>query len=276
MSKLVANKHLKLSEASTKPKKLSAKEIQSRTELAHARLQELQSKFYADSKNALVIIFQAMDAAGKDSSIQHVMSGINPQGCIVTSFKQPSSKELSHDYLWRAYQSLPAKGMIGIFNRSYYEDVLVVRVHPELLAKQRIVASEKLWDQRFKQIRNFEEHLHENGTHIIKFFLHLSKKEQKNRFISRMEEPQKNWKFSAADLAEREFWDDYQAAYQDALRHTSTDHTPWYVIPADDKPQARMLIAELIAEKLKSLHPQYPIPTPEQKKALAAAKKQLI
>lgn len=276
MSKTEATKHLDLSATRTAPAHSAKKEWAERTQRATAELQELQRRFYADGKNALLIIFQAMDGAGKDGSIQHVMSGVNPQGCSVASFKQPSPNELAHDYLWRVYSHLPARGMIGIFNRSYYEDVLVVRVHPELLARQRLQPSDALWAQRFKQIRHFEEHLYENGTHLLKFFLHLSKKEQKRRFLSRLEHAEKNWKFSAADLAERDFWDSYQEAYQEALRHTTTRHAPWQVIPADDKAYSRMLIAETIVRKLQELHPRYPTPSPEQKKALAAAKQKLL
>ncbi len=276
MSKTEATKHLDLSATRTAPAHPAKKEWAERTQRATEELQDLQRRFYADGKNALLIIFQAMDGAGKDGSIQHVMSGVNPQGCSVASFKQPSPNELAHDYLWRVYSHLPARGMIGIFNRSYYEDVLVVRVHPELLAKQRLQPSDALWAQRFKQIRHFEEHLYENGTHLLKFFLHLSKKEQKRRFLSRLKHAEKNWKFSAADLAERAFWDSYQEAYQEALRHTTTKHAPWHVIPADDKAYSHMLIAETIVRKLQELHPHYPAPSPEQKQALAAAKQKLL
>nr|MDQ3323188.1 polyphosphate kinase 2 family protein [Acidobacteriota bacterium] len=203
------------------------------------RLAKLQDVLYAQNTHAILIIFQAMDAAGKDSAIKHVMSGVNPQGCDVTSFKQPSSEELDHDYLWRSMKALPARGKIGIFNRSHYEEVLVVRVHPEILQLQQLPEQAKnnknIWKERYEQIRNFEEYLTENGVHVLKFFLNISKDEQKKRFLKRINEPEKNWKFSSADVKERAFWDDYMQAYQNAIEATSTKNAPWHVVPADNK-----------------------------------------
>lgn len=238
-----------------------------------------QELLYAAGSAALLVIFQGLDAAGKDGSIKHVMSGVNPQGCSVASFKQPSQEELSHDFLWRAAARLPARGSIGIFNRSYYEDVLVVRVHPELLAAQHLqtgaTPAESFWRHRFEDIKAFENHLRGNGTKVVKFFLHLSRQEQRRRLIERLDDPAKHWKFSAADLAERAYWDDYQAAYEDALTATSTEWAPWYVIPADDKHVARALIAGLILHAIDGLALKPPVPTPQQETAIEAAKRQL-
>lgn len=223
------------------------------------RLSEYQDRLYAQDTYSLLIIFQAMDAAGKDGAIRHVMSGVNPQGCHVTSFKTPSTEELDHDYLWRAAKALPARGMIGIFNRSYYEETLVVRVHPEFLAKQRMPhIDDDIWKRRFKEINNFERYLTDNGTVVLKFFLHLSKKEQKKRFLSRIDEPKKNWKFSPADYLERAHWDEYQHAFEDMLNHTSTEEAPWFVIPADNKWFARLAISEAICTVLDNLDLKYP------------------
>jgi PPK2 family polyphosphate:nucleotide phosphotransferase len=221
-------------------------------------MQSLQDKLYAQQQHAVLIVFQAMDAAGKDGMIKHVMSGLNPQGCQVTSFKQPTSEETSHDFLWRVQGKLPVRGQIAIFNRSHYEEVLVVRVHPELLAKERVAASPKLWQRRYRRIRNTESHLAENGTVIIKFFLHMSKGEQKRRFLARLNNPDRNWKFSSSDLKERGCWRQYQKAYQEAIRATSTRSAPWYVIPADCKWYARMLVADIIVRTLKRIKPVYP------------------
>jgi PPK2 family polyphosphate:nucleotide phosphotransferase len=244
-----------------------------------AELATAQELLYASGSSALLVIFQGLDAAGKDGSIKHVMSGVNPQGCSVASFKQPSQEELSHDYLWRAVARLPARGYIGIFNRSYYEDVLVVRVHPELLAPQHLgtgaAPAESFWRQRFADINAFETHLHRNGTKVVKFFLHLSRQEQRHRLLERLDDPARHWKFSAADLAERAYWDGYQAAYEDALTATSTQHAPWYVIPADDKHVARALIAGLIVHAIDGLALKRPVPTPQQEAAIKAAKEQL-
>lgn len=243
------------------------------------RLREQQDVLYAQDEQSLLIIFQAMDAAGKDGAIEHVMSGVNPQGVSVVSFKQPSDEELSHDYLWRCAKNAPERGRIGIFNRSHYEEVLVVRVHPQILQSQHLPAdikSEKnVWKKRFEQIRNFETHLAANGTHILKFFLNISKKEQKRRFLDRIAETEKNWKFSMGDVKERAHWDDYMHAYTEAIEATSTDAAPWYVIPADKKWFTRLAVSEVIVQKLKSMKLSYPVVTEEHMAELAEAKKML-
>ncbi len=243
------------------------------------RLHDLQRVLYADDKHSLLIIFQAMDAAGKDGTIRHVMSGLNPQGCQVYSFKQPSKEELDHDYLWRCMKSLPERGRIGIFNRSYYEDVLVVRVHPGILQSSKLPNDIKndpdIWQKRFKQISNFEKHLSQNGTHILKFFLNVSKKEQKQRFLARINTPEKNWKFSSGDVKERGFWDEYQRAYTDAIHETNTKDSPWFVIPADNKWFMRLAVSEVIVEKLKSLNLEYPKVSEDHMKRLQEAKTML-
>ena len=239
------------------------------------RLAKYQDILYAQNTYALLIIFQAMDAAGKDSTIKHVMSGINPQGCQVFSFKQPSSEELDHDYLWRSAKSLPERGRIGIFNRSYYEEVLVVRVHPKLFEKQQLpknVKENHTWEQRFEEINNFEKYLVNNGIIILKFFLNVSKKEQKKRFMKRIELPEKNWKFSASDVRERGFWDDYMHAYEDTFRHTSTKWAPWYIIPADHKWFTRMAVADIICSKLKELKLKFPTVTEDHQRDILQAK----
>ena len=241
-----------------------------------ARLAKYKDILYAQNTYALLMIFQAMDAAGKDSTIKHVMSGINPQGCQVFNFKQPSSEELDHDYLWRSAKALPERGRIGIFNRSYYEEVLVVRVHPELFEKQQLPRCAKenhTWKQRFEEINNFEKYLVNNGIIVLKFFLNLSKKEQKKRFMKRIELPEKNWKFSVSDVRERGFWDNYMNAYEDAFHHTSTEWAPWYIIPADHKWFARMAVADIICSKLKELNLKYPSATEEHKRDILQAKK---
>ena len=242
-------------------------------------LAELQDRLYAQGKWGVLLIFQAMDAAGKDGAIKHVMSGVNPQGCQVHSFKSPSAEELDHDYLWRCMKVLPNRGEIGIFNRSYYEETLVVRVHPEFLNKQKLpprLISKGIWKQRFEDIRNFERYLANNGIAICKFFLHLSKKEQKRRFLERLETPDKNWKFSDADLAERGFWDEYQNAYEDMIRNTATKHAPWYVVPADNKWLTRIVVAAAVIDALAALHLEYPKVGDDKLKELAAAKKALL
>jgi PPK2 family polyphosphate:nucleotide phosphotransferase len=241
------------------------------------RLAEYQNILYAQNKYAVLIIFQAMDAAGKDSTIKHVMSGVNPQGFQVFSFQSPSHEELEHDYLWRIHKSLPERGRIGIFNRSHYEETLVVRVHPELLLAQNLPKFDpkKIWQQRFAQINDFERHLTENGTIIIKFFLHLSKAEQKQRFLERIETPSKHWKFSAADIQEREYWDKYQAAYTDVFNHTSTEAAPWYIIPADRKWYTRLAVADIICSRLEKLDLAYPKLSEEAEAKLSAAKHSL-
>ena len=242
-----------------------------------ARLRELQDVLYAQDHYSLLIIFQAMDAAGKDGAIEHVMSGVNPQGCHVVSFKQPSAEERDHDYLWRCQKALPERGKIGIFNRSHYEEVLVVRVHREILQGSQMPAELKsdknIWKKRFQHIRDWEQHLTENGTHILKFFLNVSKAEQKQRFLDRINEPEKNWKFAASDVKERGYWDDYMKAYTEALSATSTENAPWYVLPADKKWFTRLAVSEIIVKKLESLDLHYPIVTDEHKADLAEAKK---
>jgi PPK2 family polyphosphate:nucleotide phosphotransferase len=231
------------------------------------KMSVLQDKLYAHNKYGILIIFQAMDAAGKDSAIKHVMSGVNPQGTQVFSFKQPSSEELDHDYLWRTSKALPERGRIGIFNRSYYEEVLVVKVH-NLIEKQQLPDEVKypdIWERRYRQIREFERYISENGIIPVKFFLHLSKEEQKRRFLRRLERPEKNWKFSAADLKEREYWDKYQEAYERAISETSTSFAPWHIVPADTKWFARMIISDVIIDTLQNLKMEYPTLSEEQK-----------
>jgi PPK2 family polyphosphate:nucleotide phosphotransferase len=242
-------------------------------------LAELQDKLYAQDQWAVLLIFQAMDAAGKDGAIKHVMSGVNPQGCQVTSFKSPSAEDLDHDYLWRCQKCLPERGRIGIFNRSYYEEMLVVRVHSEFLAKQKLppeLVGKGIWKDRFQDIRNFERYLANNGVAICKFFLHVSKKEQKRRFLERVDNPDKNWKFSSADMNERGFWDEYQSAYEDMIRHTATKYAPWYVVPADNKWFTRVVVAAAVIEKLASLKLAYPEVSEDKLQELAAAKLALL
>jgi len=239
-----------------------------------ALMSELQDKLYAQDRLALLLIFQAMDAAGKDGAIKHVMSGVNPQGCQVYSFKTPSSEELNHDYLWRTMQRFPERGRIGIFNRSYYEEVLVVRIHPELLKDERIPSSlitKNMWEDRFQDICALERYLSRNGIVIRKFFLNLSKKEQKRRFLDRLQQPEKNWKFSATDVRERERWDDYMRAYEDMIAQTATKRAPWYVIPADNKWFTRLVVAAAIVDTLQELNLSYPKLDPEKRKQLQAA-----
>jgi PPK2 family polyphosphate:nucleotide phosphotransferase len=242
------------------------------------QLTELQDKLYAQDRRALLLIFQAMDAAGKDGTIKHVMSGVNPEGCQVFSFKAPSAEELDHDYLWRTSRCLPQRGHIGIFNRSYYEEVLVVRVHPELLQKERIpeeLVGKKIWKQRFEEITAFERYLTRNGIVVRKFFLHLSKQEQRRRFLERLEEPEKNWKFSAADVRERKRWDDYQHAYEDMIRHTAARHAPWFVVPADHKWFTRLVVSFAIVDALKEMKLSYPTVDAATRKELQAAERAL-
>jgi PPK2 family polyphosphate:nucleotide phosphotransferase len=242
-------------------------------------LAEAQELLYADNSWSLLVIFQALDAAGKDGTIRHVMSGINPQGCQVYSFKQPSDEELDHNFLWRCMKALPERGRIGIFNRSYYEEVLVVKVHPELVAGQRIPGADpsekKFWEHRYDDINQFEQHLVRNGTAVIKFFLNVSQKEQHQRFLERINDPKKHWKFSAGDLKESAHWDEYQSAYEECLNATSTEWAPWYVIPADRKWVTRALVAVILTETIKRLDLKWPQVSDEQKREIAAAKKQL-
>ena len=247
------------------------------------QLASMQDMLYADNRHSVLIILQAMDAAGKDGAIKHVMSGFNPQGVKVTSFKAPSSEELDHDYIWRHYKALPGRGEIGIFNRSHYENVLVTRVHPEFILKENIPGinsvediDKKFWENRYKQINHFEKHLIENGTIVIKFFLHLSKKEQKKRFIERIDNPEKNWKFSAADTAERKFWDKYQEAYSEMISATSMKQAPWYILPADDKWFTRICIGSVIFIELEKLKLSYPKVSEEDVQKLLKAKEELL
>ena len=239
------------------------------------RLREDQEKLYAQDRWALLLIFQAMDAAGKDSTIKHVMFGVNPQGCQVYSFKAPSAEELDHDFMWRTTRCLPERGRIGIFNRSYYEEVLVVRVHPEILTKQRLpeeLVTKDIWQERYEDIKMFERYLSRNGTVIRKFFLHVSKKEQNQRFLDRLTEPEKNWKFSLQDVKEREQWDEYMRVYEEMIRSTSTEYAPWYVIPADHKWFTRLAVAEVIASTLEDLKLSFPQVDAEKRKELEAAR----
>ena len=242
-------------------------------------LSEFQEKLYAQDRWALLLIFQAMDAAGKDGTIKHVMSGVNPQGCEVTSFKQPSTLELDHDFMWRATRALPERGRIGIFNRSYYEEMLVVRVHPEFLAAEKLppeVITKDIWKERFADVRAYESYLRRNGVIVRKFFLHVSKAEQRRRFLERLNEPKKNWKFSAADVKERQHWDEYMDAYEDMIRHTATKDAPWHVVPADNKWFTRLVVASAIIETLQSLDLHFPKVGREKLKELAAAKRSLM
>jgi len=242
------------------------------------KLAELQDILAAQDLWGLLVIFQAMDAAGKDGTIKHVMSGVNPQGVDVTSFKVPTEEERNHGYLWRTSQHAPPRGRIGIFNRSYYEEVLVVRVHPEVLAHEKLpkkLVTKDIWDERYEDINNFERYVTRNGIAVVKFFLNVSKKEQKRRFLERLDTPEKNWKFSAADVKERAYWDDYQQAYEKAIRATASEHAPWYVVPADHKWFTRLVVSQVLVDELKRLKLEYPKVTGEQKKALAEARKKL-
>jgi len=242
-------------------------------------LSELQRLLYASNRHALLLVFQAMDAAGKDGAIRHVMSGINPQGCQVFSFKQPSAEELEHDFLWRTNRCLPERGRIGIFNRSYYEEVLIVRVHPELLLAQGLpdagIDDKSIWKERYRSIADLEAHLHRNGTRVLKFFLHLSKEEQRQRFLARIDAPDKNWKFSLADVKERKHWDAYMHAYEACLNATSTKHAPWHVVPADDKKNARLIISQIILETMRGLDMHYPKVSAARRRELQTIRKQL-
>jgi len=243
------------------------------------RMRKLQAKLYADDRYALLLIFQAMDAAGKDGAIKHVMSGVNPQGVQVFSFKAPSAEDLDHDYLWRCLRALPERGRIGIFNRSYYEEVLVVRVHPEILRAQKLprvrLKGEALWQERYRSIREMEAHLERSGTRVVKFFLHVSRDEQRKRFLERIDDPEKNWKFSPQDVEERKYWKDYRRAYEACLQATSTKHAPWYVVPADDKPNARLIVASLVVRALESLDMAYPRADARRRRELAALRRRL-
>jgi PPK2 family polyphosphate:nucleotide phosphotransferase len=258
----------------------SKKEYQAMLGAHIAEMSTLQDILYAANSYALLLIFQAMDAAGKDGAIKHVMSGINPQGCQVFSFKHPSAEELDHDFLWRCVCRLPERGRIGIFNRSYYEDVLIVRVHPNLLKAQRLpeglVHPKTVWRERYRSIANLEEHLHRNGTQVVKFFLHLSKEEQRRRFLKRLEAPEKNWKFSMSDIEERKQWQDYTKAYEACLSATSTRHSPWYVVPADDKENTRLIVSQVVRDALNALKLSYPKADPAHRKELVSIHKKLV
>lgn len=263
-----------------KPAYKSKKEYKKYLEEHVEELSELQHLHYASNRYAVLLIFQAMDAAGKDGAIRHVMSGINPQGCQVFSFKHPSATELEHDFLWRTTRSLPERGRIGIFNRSYYEEVLIVRVHPEILRGQGLpdgLLDEKtIWRERYRSIVDLENHLHRNGTRIIKFFLHLSEEEQRKRFLDRIDEPEKNWKFSQADIVERGFWKQYMQAYEACLSATSTKIAPWYVVPADDKKNARLIISKIILDTFNSLKMHYPKTDAKRRQELLSIRAQLV
>ncbi len=259
---------------SKKSKEESEQLLQHSTQL----LAEMQDKLYAQDRWGLLLIFQGMDAAGKDGTIKHVMSGVNPEGCEVFSFKTPSAEELAHGYLWRTSKCTPGRGKIGIFNRSYYEEVLVVRVHPEMMAAERlpkICVNGKLWKERFEDISAFERYATRNGIAIRKFFLNLSKEEQKRRFLARLDEPEKNWKFSAADIRERRYWDDYQHSYEEMIQHTSSKHAPWIVVPADNKWFARLVVSSVIAHSLEEMKLSYPEVSDDKRRALAAARREL-
>jgi len=240
---------------------------------------ELQDVLYAQDRWSLLLIFQAMDAAGKDGTIKHVMSGVNPQGCQVSSFKGPTSEDLDHDYLWRCVKQLPERGRIGIFNRSYYEETLVVRVHPEFLAGQKLpkeCVTKDIWKERFQDIRAFERYLHRNGTAVVKFFLHISKEEQQKRFLERLDDPEKNWKFSVNDARERGFWDDYMEAYEETIRETASEKSPWYVVPADNKWFTRVIVAAAVIDALAAMKLQYPKVSEAKRRELAATRKELL
>ena len=240
---------------------------------------ELQDVLYAQDRWSLLLIFQAMDAAGKDGTIKHVMSGVNPQGCQVSSFKGPTSEDLDHDYLWRCVKQLPERGRIGIFNRSYYEETLVVRVHPEFLAGQKLpkeCVTKDIWEERFQDIRAFERYLHRNGTAVVKFFLHISKEEQQKRFLERLDDPDKNWKFSVNDARERSFWDDYMEAYEETIRETASENSPWYVVPADNKWFTRVIVAAAVIDALAAMKLQYPKVSEAKRQELAATRKELL
>jgi PPK2 family polyphosphate:nucleotide phosphotransferase len=244
-----------------------------------AKLSALQQLHYASGRYAVLLIFQGLDAAGKDGAIRHVMSGVNPQGCQVFSFKQPSANELLHDFLWRTTRDLPERGRIGIFNRSYYEEVLVARVHPEILRAEglpdALLLEKPVWRDRYRSIVDLERHLHANGTRIIKFYLHLSKEEQRKRFLARIDEPEKNWKFSSADVKERKFWDHYMTAFEECISATSTNDVPWYVVPADDKNNARLIVSQIVVDTLDGLNMSYPKTTPERHQELESIRQEL-
>ena len=272
--------HLGKTPTRIKPLYKSKDDYQEKLRAQVVRLDELQQLLYASNKHALLVIFQAMDAAGKDGIIRHVMSGINPQGCQVFSFKHPSAGELAHDFLWRTTRDLPERGKIGIFNRSYYEEVLIARVHPEILKAENLPdagkdAKKQVWEERYRSINGLERHLHANGTRVVKFFLHLSKEEQRQRFLARIDTPAKNWKFNEGDVEERKFWKDYMHAYEQALSATSNKHCPWYVVPADDKENARLIVSQLIVKALEGLKMSYPPTSTARRRELKAFRARL-
>ena len=272
--------HLGKTPTRIKPLYKSKDDYQEKLRAQVVRLDELQQLLYASNKHALLVIFQAMDAAGKDGIIRHVMSGINPQGCQVFSFKHPSAGELAHDFLWRTTRDLPERGKIGIFNRSYYEEVLIARVHPEILKAENLPdagkdAKKQVWEERYRSINGLERHLHANGTRVVKFFLHLSKEEQRQRFLARIDTPAKNWKFNEGDVEERKFWKDYMYAYEQALSATSNKHCPWYVVPADDKENARLIVSQLIVKALEGLKMSYPPTSTARRRELKAFRARL-
>jgi PPK2 family polyphosphate:nucleotide phosphotransferase len=279
--RVLPGKEFKLADRKTvvKPFFQSKKQYQKLLDEHVAQLSSLQQLHYACGRYALLLIFQGMDSAGKDGAIRHVMSGIDPQGCEVSSFKQPSADELKHDFLWRTTARLPERGRIGIFNRSYYEEVLVVRVHPEILRNQglpeELVDEKNIWEERYRSIVDLESHLFRNGTRTIKIFLHLSPQEQKKRFLARIDEPDKNWKFSLADIHERKYWKDYMEAYETCLNATSTHQAPWYVVPADDKQNARLIVARIVVDAFEKIKMAYPKTTAKRRRELLAIRKQL-
>jgi len=275
-------KKAKLEDRPTKVKPVykSKEQYQDLLQKHVSQLSAMQQLLYGADSHALLLIFQGMDAAGKDGAIRHVMSGVNPQGCEVSSFKQPSAEELQHDFLWRSTQRLPERGHIGIFNRSYYEEVLVVRVHPEILRNEGLAAAprndKRLWEQRYRSIAGMERHLHRNGTQIVKIFLHLSREEQRQRFLARIDEPEKNWKFSLADIHERKYWERYTQAFEACLSATSTDDAPWFAVPADDKENARLIVSQIVLDTMATLKLAYPRTTPKRREELEAIRKLLL
>jgi len=275
------DENVKLKKWPTRVKPYYTSEEQYRKRLAEQveQLSSLQSLLYAVDRHALLIIFQAMDAAGKDGVIKHVMSGVNPQGCQVSSFKHPSAEELDHDFLWRTTRFLPERGRIGIFNRSYYEEVLIVRVHPEILRAEKLPGDlldpDSIWKERYRSITGLEDHLHRNGTRVLKFFLHLSKEEQRRRLLARIDDPRKNWKFSLDDVEERKYWKQYMEAYEACLAATSTRHAPWYVVPADDKPNARLIVSRIVVDALEALDMSFPEPDAARRRELQAIRRRL-
>jgi PPK2 family polyphosphate:nucleotide phosphotransferase len=279
---IAPGKKLKLKDRPTcvKPMYRSKEEYKELLEKHIQEMSSLQQLLYGSNQYALLLIFQGMDAAGKDGAIKHVMSGVNPQGCEVSSFKQPSAAELEHDFLWRSTQRLPERGRIGIFNRSYYEEVLVVRVHPEILKGEGLApgrdGGKDVWEQRYQSIVDLERHLDRNGTRVVKIFLHLSKEEQKKRFLARIDDPEKNWKFGSADINERKYWKEYTEAFEACLRATSTRHAPWYAVPADDKENARLIVSRIVLEALGELKMAYPATTAKRRQELLAIRKELV